>query len=113
MASWNELDAGISYLLERTEDMRKSGQAAAKADADYRAIKATAILEEKAKGTPATLCRDVIFARKDVQDALMERNCTRAVYEADRESINTMKIKLKITDAQLARDWQASGERGF
>ena len=113
MAYWSDIEAGIEYLSQRTEEMRDHGKEAAISDAKYRAVKATAILEEKAKGTPATLCRDVIYARKDVQDALMERNCTQAVYEADKESINTMKLKLRITDAQIARDWQASGERGY
>lgn len=113
MSNWNDIETGIVYLQERTEEMRTSGRNAAVADAQYRALKATAILDEKAKGTPATLCRDVIYARKDVSDALMKRNCTQAVYEADKEAINTMKLKLRITDAQLARDWQASGERGY
>ena len=113
MATWNDIEAGIAYLKERTEEMREHGKDAAMADAAYRAIKAKAILEEKAKGTPATLCRDVIYARQDVQEALLNRNCTQAVYEADKESINTMKLKLRITDAQLARDWQAGGERGY
>lgn len=113
MAYWSDIEAGISYLQELTESMRKSGKAAAKADAEYRSIKARAILEEKAKGTAATLCRDVIYDREDVQTALMARNCTQADYEADKEAINTMKLKLRITDAQIARDWQASGERGY
>lgn len=113
MANWAEIQSGIAYLQQRTEDMRKSGHEAATADASYRATKAKAILEEKAKGTPATLCRDVIYARKDVQDALMSRNCTQAVYEADRESIQTMKLKLRIIDAQIAREWASSGERGY
>lgn len=113
MASWTDIESGIAYLQARTEEMRESGMKAARADAEYRAAKAAAILEEKAKGTPATLCRDVIYARKEVQDALMQRNCTQAVYEADRESINTMKLRLRILDAQIARDWQASGERGY
>lgn len=111
--SWRELTDGVAALSRRTEDMRNSGMRAAEADAAYRAKKAVAILEEKAKGTPATLCRDVIYARKDVQDALMERNCTQAVYEADREAINAEKLRLRIYDAQLARDWQASGQRGY
>ena len=55
----------------------------------------------------------VADAEDVVQEALLNRNCTQAVYEADREAINSMKLKLRITDAQLARDWQASGERGY
>ena len=113
MNEWQQIEAGIDYLQRRTEEMREHGQDAATADAEYRKEKALAILEEHQKGTPATLCKDVIYARRNVQEALMARNCTQAVYEADRESINTEKLHLRILDAQIARDWQASGERGF
>ena len=113
MASWNEIESGIAYLQQRTEEMRDSGLNAARAEASYRALKAKAILEEKAKGTAATLCKEVIFDREDLQLAYLERLRAQAVYEADRESINTMKLKLRMLDAQLARDWQASGERGY
>ena len=113
MSTWSDIESGIAYLEQRTEEMRESGRRYYTADAAYRAVKARAILEERQKGTPATLCRDVIYARRDVAQALTERNCSQAVYEADRESINTMKLKLRIHDAQMSRDWQASGQRGY
>lgn len=113
MSSWREIEDGIAVLEQRTEEMRASGARHAEADAAYRAAKARAILEERQKGTPATICKEVIYARPDIAAALTERNCARAVYEADRESINTTKLRLRVLDAQLARDWQASGERGF
>ena len=113
MANWSDIESGVSYLLMRTEEMREHGLEAANAEAEYRKAKAIAILEEKSKGTPATLCRDVIFARQDMQEALTARNCSQAIYEADRESINAMKLKLRFLDAQLARDWQAAGQRGY
>lgn len=113
MAIWNDIEAGMAYLEQRTEDMRKDGDAAARADVEYRIAKAKAILDERSKGTPATIAKEVIYARPDVQQALLERNCSQAIHEADKESINSMKLKLRILDAQLARDWQASGERGY
>lgn len=111
--SWDDVNSGVAYLQQRTEEMRASGLRAATADVEYRKAKALAILDERQKGTPATVCRDVIYARPEVAAALTERNCSQAVYEADRESINTMKMKLRILDAQLARDWQAAGQRGY
>ena len=113
MSTWSDIEAGIAYLEQRTEEMRESGRRYYTADAEYRAVKAKAILDERQKGTPATICRDVIYARADVAQALTERNCAQAVYEADRESINTMKLKLRIYDAQEDRDWQASGQKGY
>lgn len=113
MSTWSDIEAGVAYLLERTEEMREHGRQAAIADAEYRKLKALAILDERQKGTPATVCKEVIYARPDVQEALTNRNCTQAVYEADKESINTMKLKLRILDAQEARDMQAAGNRGY
>lgn len=111
--SYQELTAGISVLRNYTNKMRDHGREAAMADAHYRKVKALAILEERQKGTPATLCKDVIYSRPDVQEALTARNCTQAVYESDREAINTEKLHLRIIDAQDARDWQASGQKGY
>ena len=113
MTNWQDIENGIAVLEQRTEEMREHGEEYALADADYRKKKALAILDERQKGTPATICKDVIFARPDVQDALTRRNCSRAVYEADREAINTTKLRLKVLDAQEARDFQAAGQRGF
>lgn len=111
--SWREIEDGIAYLQRRTEDMRASGQRYAEAEAEYRKRKAIAILDERQAGTPATLCKDIIFARPEMIEALTERNCAQALYDADREAINTEKLRLRVLDAQLARDWQASGERGY
>jgi len=113
MSSWRDIEDGIVYLQRRTEDMRASGQRFAIAEAEYRKLKALAILAERQKGTPATLCKEIIYAREDMQNALTERNCAQAIYEADKEAINTEKLRLRVLDAQLARDWQASEERGF
>ena len=113
MANWTDIEAGVEYLRQRTEEMRDHGMENALADAEHRKRKAIAIMDDRQKGTPATLCKDIIFARPDVQEALTARNCAQAVYEADKESINTMKLKLRVLDAQIARDWQAAGQRGF
>ena len=88
MATWNDIEAGVEYLRQRTEEMRDHGMENALADAEYRKRKAIAILDER-------------------------QNCAQAVYEADKESINTMKLKLRVLDAQIARDWQAAGQRGY
>lgn len=113
MSTWRDIEDGIISLQTHTEDMRASGQRFAIAEAEYRKLKALAILDEREKGTPATLCKEIIFARPDMQEALTERNCAEAIYNADRERINTEKIRLRVLDAQLARDWQAAGERGY
>ena len=113
MSYWNEIEAGISYLEERTKEYEAHILASAQAEAEYRKAKALALLDERTKGTPATIMRDLIFSRPDIQRAFMERATTAAVADADKEAINTIKKKLQLLDAQEARDWQAAGTRWF
>jgi len=113
MSNQQQINNGIAYLDKRTKEYEDDIKAAATAEAEYRKAKALALADERAKGTPATIMRDLIFSRKEIQDAFMKRAMTAAVADADKEAINTEKTKLKLLDAQEARDWQASGERGY
>lgn len=113
MANWTDIEAGIAYLNERTKEFEQDVINAAEAEAEYRKQKAFAMADERAKGTPATVLRDIIFMRPEVQRVFLERARTAAIADADKEAINSMKLQLKLIDAQIARDWQASGERGY
>ena len=113
MSYWADIEAGIAYLDERTKEYERDILAAAQAEAEYRKTKALALKDERVKGTPATIMRDLIFARPDVQKAFLERATTSAIADADKEAINTIKKKLQLLDAQEGRDWQAAGVRGF
>lgn len=113
MASWVDIEAGIAYLNERTKEFEGNVISAAEAEAEYRKQKAIAMADERAKGTPATILRDIIFARPEMQKVFLDRARASAIADADKEAINSMKLQLKLIDAQIARDWQASGERGY
>ena len=113
MSYWSDIEAGMAYLDERTQEYERDILAAANAEAEYRKAKALALAEERAKGTPATIMRDLIFIRPEIQKAFLERATTAAIADADREAINTVKKKLQLLDAQEGRDWQAAGVRGY
>ena len=100
MRTWSDIEAGIAYLEQRTEEMRESGRRYYTADAAYRAVKARAILEERQKGTPATLCRDVIYARKDVADAFMAMGAELALRTGDAsEAVAWVKMSAQLVAA--------------
>lgn len=96
----------LATLRKATAEMRERGIAYAQADAAYRAAKAKAILEEKAAGTPATIARDVIYAREDVINALLERDCAEALLDSVREGIQATKLQIRIQESQLEREWE-------
>ena len=112
MDLWTAIQQALAELDEAVEEMRKLGEDRAEADAGYRSTKAVAILREKARGTPASICRDVIYRREDVKAALMKRDCADAVYEASKERINSLKLSIRVLEAQHEREWNQA-KRSF
>lgn len=102
---WQDIQADQRLLARSVAELKERGIAKAKADAAYRALKAKAILEARAEGTPATLAKDVIYARDDVQKALLERDCTEVLYDTCVEGINATKLQIRVNEAQFEREW--------
>lgn len=106
---WQDIQADQRLLNRSVAELKERGIAKAHADADYRALKAKAILEAKADGMPATLAKDIIYAREDVQKALLQRDITETLYESCGEGINALKLQIRVNESQLAREWGNEG----
>lgn len=110
MQLYQELDQKQRMLDAAVRELRARGTALAKAERDYRIAKAGAILEERAKGTPATLTADIVKGRKDIAKLCFERDCADVVYKSALEAINALKLQLRLIEAQVQREWgQAKG----
>lgn len=95
----------ISELQDATGCYASDGIKAARAERAYREALAKAMLARRADGMPATLTPDV--ARGDVAALKEERDCTAAVFDADREVINTCKTVIRVTEAMIDREWRS------
>lgn len=102
---WLDICDDKRLLSRQVKEMRESGRAWAKADAEYRALKAKAILEARDKGVSWTAATEVIYAREDVAKALMQRDIAEVLYENDREAINATKLQIRVNESQLEREW--------
>lgn len=108
---WELIQDDLKQLSAMVAEMRQMAKSYAAADATYRRVKALAILDERNRGTAATIARDVIYSRQDVFDALMERDSAEVVYEAQKEGINALKLEIRVMEAQMQREWSQSGQR--
>ena len=107
---------GQSLYAEREEkrrtldvavsEFRKRGTALAEAERDYRMAKASAILDEREKGTPATLTIDIVKGSKEVAKLMFARDCARVVYDSAREYLQACKLQLRLIDGQIEREWE-------
>lgn len=94
-----ELNASIGKL-------RKNGAALAEAEKNYKIKLRTVALElREINGMPVTLINQVIYGVPDVAELRLKRDIEQANYEANKEHINITKLKLRILEAQLSREW--------
>lgn len=106
---YQELSEKTRLLDTAVRELRARGRAFAQAERDYRVAKAGAILEEREKGTPATVTLDIVKGRKDIAKLCFERDCAEVVYKSALEAINSLKLQLRLIENQIAREWGQSG----
>lgn len=106
MSLYIEVQDAVDALERATAAYRRSGNEAAKAEADYQSAKARRALQLKAEGNSAAMIALRIKGDPEVNGYLMQRECARALYEADRELINTIKLTIRVKEAQLEREYQ-------
>lgn len=102
----------IRRIDQRTQDLDKAlnesvthGLARAKAQREYRIALAEKILEERDKGTPATICSDVCRGDRRIADLCFARDTEDVLYQASLDAINIIKLNIKTLDAQIEREW--------
>lgn len=101
--------AELMELMERAErgvqDMRETGCQYAVNRQAYETAKARRTLEEYMKGTKVTVIPAIVQGYEDVSEARMLKDASEALYAAAKESVNVAKLKARIVEAQINREW--------
>ena len=59
---------------------------------------------------PVTLINQIVYGIPEVADKRLQRDVAEATYTANQEHINVTKLKLRILENQLAREWGNAGK---
>lgn len=109
---WRE---GRSYMAALDEELarcRSSAAALAENERDYRAALAKETLRLRAEGVPVTVIGDIARGNPEIAALRCTRDCSQAVYDASREAVNVLKLKLRVVNDEMGREWN-SGSDGF
>lgn len=98
-----ELDASIRKL-------RTNGANLAEAERDYKITLRQEALRLRADDMPVTLINQVIYGVPAVAEKRFKRDVEQANYDANKEFINITKLKLRILEAQLGREYGVAGK---
>ena len=98
-----ELTASIKML-------RTNGEKLAEAERDYKITLRKEALKLRADDMPVTLINQVIYGVDEVANKRFKRDVEEANYKANQEHINATKLKLRILESQLDREWSNAGK---
>lgn len=100
----NELDISVRQL-------RKSGSDLAEAEQKYKiCLREEALKLRAEKNMPVTLINQIIYGVPEVANLRFDRDVKEAVYQANLEAINSIKLKLRILENQLNREYGIAGK---
>ena len=102
---YNELQTKTKQLDTSVKLLRTNGTDLAQKEHDYKVRVATKVFELKEEGTPATLINLVIYGDREVAKLRLDRDIAEVVYNANQESINSIKLQLRLIQSQLDKEW--------
>jgi hypothetical protein len=100
-------------MLELTASIRKlrdNGAKLAEAERDYKLTLRQEALRLRAGDMPVTLINNIIYGVPEVAEKRFKRDVEQANYDANKEHINICKLKLRILENQLSREWNNAGK---
>lgn len=99
----NELNDLQLQLTASVKQMAEYGRAYAEKERDYKIALAQAALKRRDAGMPVTLIDKVVYG--DVAQARFQRDTAEIMYKTAQESINSIKLRLRLIQAQIDKEW--------
>lgn len=106
MDLYEQIQNYIAQLDVAVKQLRKSGSDLAEAEQKYKiCLRSEALKLRAEKGMAVTLINQIIYGVPEVAKLRFDRDVKEAIYQANLESINSTKLKLRILENQLDREW--------
>jgi len=105
MDLYNELSAKCSLLDNSIKMLKVTGREYAKAYTDYRVALAKELLILKNEGYAITLAGDIARGKPEIAHLKFEEISKEAIYKANMESINVLKLEIKIIQEQINKEY--------
>lgn len=106
---YNELNQKLKELNISIQSLRKTGSEFAEAEKNYKIkLREEALKLRAEKGMPVTLIQQVVYGVPEVAQKRYMRDVKEAVYQANQEAINSIKLQIRVIENQLNREWGVS-----
>lgn len=103
----------LRQLTEQLEisikSLRKTGTAYAQAERDYKVLLRQECLKLRDEGMAIGMIDKTCYGIPSVAEARFKRDVAEATYKANSEAINSIKLRMRLVENQLQREWTNTG----
>lgn len=101
-----QLNILTDQLDDATRRLEFTGRDYAEAEHDYKVELAKVTLQLRStKEMPVTMLPLVVYGVESVADLRRNRDIAEALYKANLEAINTVKLQIRVLHEQMQQDW--------
>lgn len=101
---WTEIRSKTKQLDYSVKELRKSGTAYAEAERIYKIKLREWCLKLRSQDMPIGLIDKTCYGIPEIAELRFKRDCTQAVYRANLEAIQAIKLEVRIINEQLTRE---------
>jgi len=101
---WSEIQSKTKQLDYSVKELRKSGTAFANAEKEYKIKLREWCLKLRSQDMPVGLIDKTCYGIPEVAELRFKRDCCEAVYRANLEAIQAIKLEIRIINEQLSRE---------
>lgn len=105
MDLYTELQTKTQQLDRSIKQLRTSGTAYAKAEMEYKVLLRQECLKLRDEGMAIGMIDKTCYGIPSVAELRFQRDVAEAVYKANLEAINSIKLQMRLLENQLQREW--------
>lgn len=100
-----ELQDKLRDLAVSLKELRKSGTNYAEKERQYKILLREECLKLRDSGMAIGMIDKTCYGIPSVADARFERDVAETIYKANLEAINSIKLQLRLLEAQISREY--------
>jgi len=108
MELYQELQQKTNQLDYSVKQLRENGTNYAQAEKDYKILLRQECLKLRDEGMAVGMIDKTCYGIPSVAEARFRRDVAEAVYKANQEAINTLKLQMRLIESQISREWGRS-----
>lgn len=110
MDLYNELMQKTKQLELSIKSLRNSGTEYAETEKKYKILLRQECLKLRDEGMAIGMIDKTCYGIPSVAEARFKRDVAQAVYKANLESINSLKLQMRLIENQIGREYESSGK---